>query len=298
MTVYNFGSINIDYVYLVDNFVQPGETITSKAFHRLLGGKGSNQSIALAKAGIKVTHIGYICESDSWILDNLNKFGVFTDKISTSKMPTGHAIIQVNKDAENSIILYPGANHSFTQEKIDEVLAQASSDDWVLIQNETNLIEYIVAKAKSKNIRVAYNPAPMNKTLTLSLLKNIDFLILNETEIETLTGCKSVTEAKEQLLSDFPELACFLTLGKNGVVFFSASQTCEQEAFAVEAADTTAAGDTFTGYCIASLINNCSIEETLKNSCGAAGLCVTRFGAANSIPAKNEVEEFLSKQVG
>ncbi|MFQ3186686.1 MAG: ribokinase, partial [Marinomonas primoryensis] len=174
MTIYNFGSINLDHLYQLDHFVRPGETMASNSYQCLLGGKGANQSVALAKAGARVKHVGAIHHNDHGIIKQLAALGVDTDLIKQIDVPTGHAIIQLNKEAENSIILYQGANHALTEEQVDQVLSQAMAGDWVLLQNETNLIEYTMRKAQEYGVKVAFNPAPMDAELTKRVLGFVD----------------------------------------------------------------------------------------------------------------------------
>ncbi|TDO98798.1 ribokinase [Marinomonas balearica] len=296
MTIYNFGSINLDHVYQVDHFVRPGETMASESYQCLLGGKGANQSAALAKAGADVRHVGAVHSVDKLILKQLKDVGVNIELVAQIDMPTGHAIIQINKNAENSIILYQGANHCLTEEQIDGVLDQAAEGDWVLLQNETNLVPYIAKQAKSKSLKVAYNPAPMDVSITKPLLDSIDLLIVNEVEAMDLVAVDSVNEAVEAMPKQFPNLAVLMTLGSDGVRYFEEGTDLYVPAFTVEAQDTTAAGDTFIGFTMSAMFSGLSIEESIKQGCAASAICVTRIGALASIPNSDEVAVFLSHQ--
>ena len=129
MTVYNFGSINIDYVYRVKRFVQPGETLASESLETILGGKGANQSVALARAGARVVHLGRIGSIDQWVVDALAEYGVDTTRIEAMQSPSGHAIIQVDSQGENAIVLHGGANQSFDSAKIADLLSDAKPGD-------------------------------------------------------------------------------------------------------------------------------------------------------------------------
>lgn len=302
MTIYNFGSINLDHLYQVDHFVRPGETMASTGYQCLLGGKGANQSVALAKAGAQVKHVGAIHHSDLKILDQLKGLGVDTDLIAQLDVPTGHAIIQLNKEAENAIILYQGANHALTEEQVDSVLAQAEAGDWVLLQNETNLIEYTMQKAQQAGLKVAFNPAPMDAELTKRVLPSVDLLIVNEVEAMDLTGADSIAAVEQILPEEYPALSVLMTLGKAGVRYFPKQDKGEKTpstfvpAFSVEAVDTTAAGDTFIGFCLSSMMARENMTQAMTRACAASAICVTRMGAAGAIPTSDEVSEFLAKQ--
>ena len=295
MTIYNFGSINLDHLYQLDHFVRPGETMASNSYQCLLGGKGANQSVALAKAGADVKHVGAIHHSDQNIIDQLESLGVNTDLIGRIDVPTGHAIIQLTKEAENSIILYQGANHALTEEQIDQVLSSANEGDWVLLQNETNLIEYIMRKAQENKLNVAFNPAPMDVELTKKVLEFVDLLIVNEVEAMDLIGTKDIDSTIEAFPKAYPDLAVLMTLGKAGVCYFSDNKTLSVEAFSVDAVDTTAAGDTFIGFCLSSLMKGDEIKQAMTRACAASAICVTRLGAASAIPTQEEVTAFLAK---
>ncbi|MCW4629775.1 MULTISPECIES: ribokinase [Marinomonas] len=295
MTIYNFGSINLDHLYQLDHFVRPGETMASNSYQCLLGGKGANQSVALAKAGADVKHVGAIHHSDQSIIDQLESLGVNTDLIRRIDVPTGHAIIQLTKEAENSIILYQGANHALTQEQVDQVLSSANEGDWVLLQNETNLIEYIMRKAQENKLNVAFNPAPMDVELTKKVLEFVDLLIVNEVEAMDLIGTKDIDSTIEAFPKAYPDLAVLMTLGKAGVCYFSDNKTLSVEAFSVDAVDTTAAGDTFIGFCLSSLMKGDEIKQAMTRACAASAICVTRLGAASAIPTQEEVTAFLAK---
>jgi len=295
MIVYNFGSINIDHVYRVPHFVRPGETMTSDAYQQVLGGKGANQSIALGRANCKVKHVGSIHSSDESLLKTLANSDVDTSLICQGEIPTGHAIIQVNHEAENAIVLFAGANHQISAEHIETVLSQASVDDWVLLQNETNNIELIIKRARHYGLGVAFNPAPMNADVVKPLIEDVDLLIVNEVEAMDLCGVASVDLAQEQLQSRYPQLKIILTLGRQGVRHIYQNDVIEVPAFKVDAIDTTAAGDTFIGYCLAGMQSSLTIEQVLRQACAASALCVTQAGASSAIPTLSQVTKFMEQ---
>lgn len=296
MTIFNFGSINIDHVYQVPHFVRPGETLTSSHYQKILGGKGANQSIALAKAKCQVVHVGAISQQDNALLNELSDCGINTQHVAQLETPTGHAIIQVNQDAENAIVLFAGANHALTQVQIDDVMQQSNDDDWVLLQNETNHIESIISSAKTRGLTIAYNPAPMDKQLVTSVINNIDILIVNEVEAMDLLNVASIDDAKRKLQQDYAHLIVIMTLGAQGVCYIHGDELIEVAAYNVAAVDTTAAGDTFIGYCLSGLMAKQDIKHILSTACGASAICVTRTGASSSIPSFDEVTQFIQGQ--
>lgn len=295
MTLYNLGSINIDHLYQVDHFVRPGETLSSSKYQTVLGGKGANQSIALARAGADVRHIGALGKQDDWALSQLQEAGVNTDHVALLPKASGHAIIQLTKAAENAIILYPGANHNLTDPHLEQALATAQKGDWMLMQNETNGLEAAIALARKQGLNIAFNPAPMDVKRVRPLLSQIDWLIVNEVEAMDLTETKTVTDAEQALVVTYPQLHILLTLGKDGVVYLHQSHRDRAAAHLVEAVDTTAAGDTFIGYTLSSLANGASPAQAMALGSAAAAICVTRLGASSSIPTLDETQDFLEQ---
>jgi len=295
MTVFNIGSINIDHVYQVEHFVRPGETLTSNHYQKVLGGKGANQSIALAKANAQVMHVGAIGAGDADLLSQLQEGGVDTTHIAKTSHATGHAIIQVNQEAENAIVLFAGANHAISQVQIEQMLTQAKPDDWVLLQNETNYIDESIAQTKAHKLLVAFNPAPMDKAVVERVISHIDLLIVNEVEAMDLFEVDSVEQAQQQFIVQYPKLNVILTLGAQGVRYLSEQEVVEVAAFNVEAVDTTAAGDTFIGFCLAGLMEQLPIEQILQRACAASAICVTQHGASISIPSLAQVNQFLEQ---
>ncbi|WP_371195132.1 ribokinase [Glaciecola sp. SC05] len=294
MAVFNFGSINIDHVYAVEHFVAPGETLSSSSYRAILGGKGANQSIACAKAGITTFHVGSINQNDAAMLRPMIDANVNMQFVSKqTELASGHAIIQVNAQGENAIILFPGANHSLTDKCINEVLSQANPEDWVLLQNETNHVDKVIDLAYAAKVKIAFNPAPMTNAVNDLPLDKISLLIVNEVEAMQLTGAKTVELAKQALLEISNNTDVLLTLGKQGVIYLRQQQEVRVSAFNVKAIDTTAAGDTFIGYFLAHFAKHTNIEHALRLACAASAIGVTREGAAPSIPSLDEVEQFL-----
>jgi len=295
MAIYNFGSINIDHVYLVPHFVSPGETLSSTDYHSVLGGKGANQSIACALAGADVKHIGCVHENDTSFVHSIRSAGVDCQYIvEQTATATGHAMIQVTESGENAIVLCAGANHAIDISHINSVLDKTEPNDWVLLQNETNAIEIIIEAAAEKGLKIAFNPAPMTPSVAQLPLEKVELLIVNEVEAMQLSNTTNVDDANKALQASYPNTKILMTLGKDGVKYLHGSQHISMPSFSVDAIDTTAAGDTFTGYFLAHYIEKVSPEQALQRACAAAAIAVTRSGAAPSIPFEHEVDEFLA----
>lgn len=289
MRVLNIGSLNLDYVYNLDHIVQPGETEASYELNVHLGGKGMNQSVALAKAGVDVYHGGMIGEDGQPFLDACKEFGVHAEYIRQIDTKSGHAIIQIDKNAQNSILLYGGANQQLTSEYIDTVLADFGAEDILLLQNEVNMLPYIVNRAYEKGMTIALNPSPFNEKLHAVDMGKISIFLLNEVEGFQITGLKDPDDIIAKLLEMYPQSKIVLTLGQDGAVYADQEQKHFQPVFKVNAVDTTAAGDTFTGYFLAGLCEGLPIPEVLKMSAKASSIAVSRAGAVPSIPFREEV---------
>lgn len=295
MKVLNIGSMNLDYVYNVDHIVQPGETEASSDRNVFLGGKGMNQSMALAKAGAEVYHGGMIGEDGRVFLDACKEYGVHAEHIRVVEGATGHAIIQIDSHAQNCILLYGGANQMLTESYVDEVLKDFEAGDVLLLQNEVNMLPYIVEKAYEKGMQIALNPSPFNEKLNQVDLKKISIFLLNEVEGGQITGLTEPKEVLSKMQEMFPDAKIVLTLGKDGAMYAQGDQTYYQPIFKVQAVDTTAAGDTFTGYFLAGWMEGMEIPEVLKMSAKASSIAVTRQGAVPSIPYREEVMKALGE---
>jgi ribokinase len=289
MKIINFGSLNIDHVYQVEHFVQPGETIASTDYQMHSGGKGLNQSIALARAGANVCHAGKIGSGGEHLLTKLSEAGVDTSLVTIGEAPTGHAIIQVSPDGENSIIVEGGANRTITSSDVDRVLSTISDNDWLLLQNEINANSLILEATRNRPYSVVFNPAPMTRDVQELPLELVDILIINEVEGVSLTNERQPSNILDSLLKKYPAMRIILTLGNRGAIYVDKDQRIQQEGFTVEAVDTTAAGDTFIGFFIALLSSGSQVNEALRIACRASSICITRPGAADSIPSLDEV---------
>jgi ribokinase len=289
MKVLNFGSLNIDSVYSVQHFVRPGETISCDEYRQFCGGKGFNQSIALARAGAKVFHAGKIGADGKWLLDYLSGSGVDISKTVLSDRPTGHAIIQVVPGSENSIIIYGGANRTLDSVFVNEVLGVAQPGDCVLLQHEINCVPEILQRAAAKDLFVVFNPAPMSKEVCDYPLEGVRLLIVNELEGQALSGEVEPKRVVHSLRQRLPAADIVLTLGKQGAIFLNEEGVISVSAPKVEAVDSTGAGDTFIGFFLAEYAVGRSAQEALAIGCRAAALCVQRAGAADSIPLRKDV---------
>ena len=296
MAVINFGSINVDHVYQVDHFVQPGETLASSDYKRLLGGKGANQSIALARAGSDVWHVGKINEEDAGFKQTMIRENINCKFVSCTETASGHAIIQVTPSGENAIVLFGGANHELSPKDIMQALDGAKPSDWVLTQNETSAIDQVLIQAKEKGLKVAFNPAPMTESVKHLPHQCIDLLIVNEVEAEEISGHDKLDKIEEYFRREWPHAEVIITLGKAGVRMLKRDKTIDMPAFEVTAVDTTAAGDTFIGFFLSAYSAHSDSKTALLRACAASALAVTKAGAAQSIPSKEEVNRFLAKR--
>lgn len=295
MQILNFGSCNIDSVYTVDHILRPGETISASGVASFPGGKGLNQSIALARAGAPVFHAGCIGDDGSMLLNCLHESGVDTKYMRIVDDKTGLAIIQVDKNAENAIVIYSGANGRITKEHIDSVLSDFSAGDYMLTQNEISEVPYLVQRAAEKGIQVVFNPSPFNDGIHAVNLDHVTYMILNEVEATGFWGTADPSILQPMLAEKYPRMKIILTLGKHGSVYFDGGKMIRQNAFQVQSVDTTAAGDTYTGYFIAGIAGGEDIQTAMRNASVASALTVSRKGASSSIPWRDSVQGMLAQ---
>lgn len=287
MAIYNLGSINADYVYQVPHLPGPGETLAANQMHRGLGGKGANMSVAASRAAALVSHIGAVGTDGSWARQRLLEYGVDTRHIAVlDKVPTGHAVINVDQSGENAIVLLPGANYEITENAIGKALSESARGDTLLIQNETNNQQYAAQMGKDLAMYVAYAAAPFEAQAVADVMPLLDFLILNEVEAQQLEAATG--QSPEQL----PVADIIITLGAKGCRWINTVKRTVQDfpAFDVEVVDTTGAGDTFTGYVLAARDRGLPMEQAIKLAMRAGALMVTRAGAADAIPDLKEVQ--------
>ncbi len=293
MKILNFGSCNIDYVYSLDHIVNVGETLSSQNLSVYPGGKGLNQSVALSRAGVPVYHAGCVGSDGSILTELLMQNGVDISHIKKVDATNGHAIIQVGRDGENSIFIHSGSNGMISKSQIDSTLAQFEKGDILLLQNEINNIEYIVDTAFKKQMRIILNPSPINENLFNIDFNKLSYIVLNEVEAKTFSGCDEPEMSLEFFKKTFPNLCVMLTLGKNGCVYQDKNIKHYHSIFETSVVDSTAAGDTFLGYFVAGISQRKDIPEILKYASAASAIAVSRAGAAPSIPTAQQVRYAL-----
>ncbi|MBQ8996361.1 MAG: ribokinase [Oscillospiraceae bacterium] len=297
MKVLSFGSLNLDYVYALDHFVEAGETIAASERSIHHGGKGLNQSVALAMAGAQTYHAGRIGQDGVMLKDWLVQKGADVSLLETDpELPTGHAIIQVVPSGQNSIIILAGTNGSITETFVDKMLESFESGDLMLLQNETSCRDYAIEKAAEKGLKVALNPSPMTEELAASpALKYVSYFILNEIEGKAVTGETDPEAICRVMKEKYTNGIVVLTLGGDGAVYYDGTTKLSHGIYPVKAVDTTAAGDTFAGFFLATLAAGETPEVALQRASKAAAIAVTRPGASDSIPT---LEEVLNTNLG
>ncbi len=280
--IYNLGSLNLDRVFRVPHIASPGETLAASSLTTYPGGKGANQSVALARAGARVVHIGRIGADGQMLRERLAAEGVDVRHIvELPDTPTGQAIIQVDNEGQNSIVILAGANGEITPADVEAALADAPAGSWLLTQNETSSVGEAMQLAKQRGLKIAFNPAPADERVRSYPAELVDLWCLNETEHGRLHDL-----VPRKLSADQEVL---LTRGAGGAALWRADGELHLPAEQVEVVDTTAAGDTFLGYYLAGLVAGLSAEERLARAIRAAAICVTRPGAMDSIPGTSEV---------
>ncbi len=289
MNILVFGSLNVDHDYRVTDISRPKETITAKGYEVAAGGKGLNQAIALAKTNEHIYLAGIVGNGGEFLLETLKEYNVDTTLLKQVDTPTGHAIIQIDDNGENSIIVYPGANNEITNEYVDEVLSHFTSGDYLVLQNEINNLAYIINKAHNKGMIILMNPSPCDESLKALPLNLIDYFFINEVEGNMLSGKQEANEIIAEMNKIYPNSKIILTLGGDGAKYFDGNEIYSEPARKVEAIDTVGAGDTFMGYFTYCLSKGFSPQDCLITSTNASAITVTRKGAAKAIPTIDEV---------
>ena len=291
MRVLVYGSANIDRTYAVEHFVRAGETLSADKMDLHCGGKGFNQAIAFARAGSDVFFAGAIGEDGGMLYDALKENGVNVDHLKRIPGPSGHAVIQVTPDGQNSIIILAGSNGAITHEDVDQVLKAFSPSDLVVLQNEISSVDYIIDQAKERGMIVALNPSPFNEKIKSYDLSKVDYLLVNEVEGALLTDCDDPKKMTDEIHAMYPNANVVLTLGCAGSVFIGKDgNVLTSGIYETNAVDTTAAGDTYTGFFLSEALTTGDIEAALKYAAIASGISVSRHGASQSIPFAKEVK--------
>jgi len=287
--IINVGSLNIDYVYTLDHLARPGETIQASTLSRLPGGKGLNQSVALARAGASVAHAGAVGSDGRWLVELLREHAIETHLIREVAEPTGHAIIEVDRSGQNSIVLFGGANQCIPAAQMSSVIESCTPGDVLLTQNEVNDIGGLISKASELGIRVCLNAAPFDAGLRDLPLQQLDHLFINEIEGAGLSGRNTPAEILETLTRQLPRTRIVLTLGERGSRCRLGDEEVAVPASPVEVVDTTAAGDCYIGYYLAALTEGRPVRSCMEIASRAAAWCVGQRGAAPSIPWRQDI---------
>ena len=293
------GSLNMDLVVNVDTMPKPGQTIIGSNFKEVPGGKGANQAVAMARLNGNVSMIGKGGEDGfgQTLINSLKNDKVDTTYIQTSKGATGVALITVDKNAQNSIVVSPGANFEVKEDDIDNNIEAIKNSDIVVLQLETplNTIKYALNKAKELNKYTILNPAPAVK-LDDEIIKNVDLLTPNETELEIISGVSIETEEDiqkaAQIMIEKGVKELIVTLGSKGSLYINKEKSMFKKAYKVEAVDTTAAGDSYTGALAVALSQDKNIEDALDFASKVGALSVLKEGAQSSLPTLEDVKNF------
>jgi ribokinase len=293
------GSLNTDLVVRAPRFPQPGETISGDDLQTFPGGKGANQAVAAARLGASVSMLGRVGKDNfgDFLLDNLQSKNADTKLIQRDDASTGTAIIVVDSNGQNSIILSAGANGKVSEP--DVMIASFSDFNLLLLQLEIPIETVLSAtkRAQESGLRVLLNPAPA-RALPDELISLPHFLVPNETELGLLTNQNvndiSSSEKAAKVLLERGAQTIIVTLGANGALLVTRENTKHIPPFKVNVVDTTAAGDAFIGGFAYALLQGKSLEESVRYGCACGALATTKFGAQPSLPTKEEVERFLS----
>jgi ribokinase len=291
--------LNADLVVRAPRFPAPGETISGEDLAIIPGGKGANQAVAAARQGVHVFMLGRV-GSDSFgptLTQNLQNNHVDTTHVCTDSSATGTAIIVVDAEGQNSIVLSPGANGKVTPADVDAFPFQ--DVDTLLLQFEIPLetVIHATSLARQNGLRVILNPAPA-QPIPDSLLADVDILVPNESELQLLSGqpvidTDSAKSAAKALLEKGVQTV-IVTLGANGALFVTDEKVVHVPTFKVDVVDTTAAGDAFIGGLAAALLKGKSLEEAVRYGNASGALAATNFGAQPSLPTAEEVKQLMS----
>lgn len=297
------GSLNMDMTVKVEELPKLGETIFGNDFYESCGGKGANQAVAVSKLGMKTEMIGMVGKDSQGekLIQNLNKYGIISDNVIKSDELTGRAIITVDRKGDNNIIVIPGSNFKITKEHIQDKQDVIASSDVVILQNEipADTVEFSLLKAKELGKITIFNPAPARK-LSEKVFKNTDYLILNETEMEEIFEIefndKEYTEKISSKKKEYSIKNIILTLGDKGSILFSEDNSIKKyDVYKVKAVDTTAAGDSFIGAFTMKICETGNSDEAIKYATAVSAIVVTRQGAQDSIPTREEIEKFIEE---
>ncbi|MDO5457108.1 MAG: ribokinase [Atopococcus tabaci] len=296
MTILNFGSLNIDRTYEVDQFVQAGQTVSTFNYQEFLGGKGLNQSVALARAGADVYHVGVVGHDGGDLKQALINNNIDATYLWEVEEHSGHTVIQIDSEGENAILFEAGSNFSLDREMIDEVFRKFKNEKiLVLLQNEVSNVDYIIEQAAHEGHPVVFNPSPMNQEVLNLPLHLVNYFLINESEGQALSHKAAIEDVYTEMIKLYPESSTLLTLGSSGAKLYDQEKHYAVEAVKTQPVDTTAAGDTFTGYFLAGLIQGEDWDKVLQQAAMASSMAISKKGAMESIPGRAEVQKRLKE---
>lgn len=290
MKVLCFGSANIDHTYRVDHFTAPGETQGCLSYTAGCGGKGLNQAAASALAGNDTYFAGMIGKDGIFLKETLDAKGVDTSLLKVEDAYTGHAIIEVDRSGQNHIVLYGGTNKAITEKYVNSVLAHFGEGDIVILQNEINLVPYIIEQCSRKNMTIFFNAALYDDGIREYPVEKVSWLVVNETEGAGLSGEAAEDQIPEALRRKYPRSNILFTMGKSGSRVLTETEDVRIPSCEVSVKDTTGAGDTYLGYFVRGVVMGLSAEEAGRLAAAASAISVMGQGAVESIPDYEKVE--------
>ncbi|MGN1031559.1 MAG: ribokinase [Butyricicoccaceae bacterium] len=295
MRILNFGSLNLDHIYRVEHILGTKEAQAMEPPLTVAGGKGLNQSVALAKAGAEVWQAGIIGEDGQILLDALNAAGIHTEYVRMVPEHTGHAIVQVDMTGQTAVLQYGGANFCVTEEFVDEVLETFGEGDVIVLQNQISCLPQIIEKAYEKGMKIVLNPSPYNSTIEQCDVSKVWMLIVNQDEAKAMTTFIQPGDMILEFRMRYPNTNVILTLGDRGAFYVDKETSLYQPAISVQTVDTAGAGDVFCGYFLANYLDGAEVQVAMKRAAVASAISVMRNESAGSTPTREEVEEMMSK---
>lgn len=289
MKIVNLGSLNLDNIYSVPHIICGGETLLAGGMTESIGGKGLNQSVAVARSGSQIYHAGMIGTGGGQLKAYLDSSGVDTSLIQSCGETQGHTVIQVDPSGQNSIIVCGGSNQKVDQKYVDQTFGHFQAGDYLMLQNEISNLDYILKSAGQRGLRIVLNASPINDDLLRLDFSSLDWLVINEIECAAISGCVNARDGYRTLRDRYPDIGILLTVGAEGSVSWKDGKEIVQAACPAEAIDTTGAGDTYVGYFIGCLAQGYSRRDSMRLASTAAAIAVSRRGAAPSIPTMDEV---------
>lgn len=292
------GSVNMDYTAMVAELPHPGETLMAKDFKMSGGGKGANQAMAAAAFSKDVLMIACLGDDIAGhaLYDKMKDKGIDVSCVEFSEVPTGNALIYVAEEGKNTIVVYPGSNHQCSVEHVKKYKKVIEEASLVMMQLEIPMetVEYVADIAYKANVPVLLNPAPA-QILSEELISKITYLTPNETELMRIT---SQYDAKKgaNVLRTMGVKNIIVTLGSNGCYMKTETEEARIDTFKVNAIDTTAAGDSFSGALAAHLAKGMPLKDALKIANATGALTTTKIGAQEALPTEEEVMNLINSQ--